>query len=537
MPVARFQMPDGRIARFEVPDGTTPEQAQAMIQEHVGTPFNPADDMTTFQKVAAGAGKFLYDTARGAGQRLGMVSQQDIDEARRLDAPLMNTTAGKVGNVGGALAFTAPAMLVPGANTYAGAATTGAILGATQPTSGDESAAKNATIGAVTGPLAKFMTDKGVQVAQKWLTNRQATLAAQEASNATRDTTAAASRDAGYAIPGSMTNPGLVNTAIESIPGKQMMAQGASTQNQTITDQLARGALGLAPDAPLNSSVLAGIRQEAGKAYQAVKDFGSQYNLKIKSDPEFTKAVDNIKPDYSAAAREFPESSKNEAIDALMRDLAKGQWTPEAIIGKVKVLREAATANFRGDAKAVAEAQVQRDAAEALDALVERRLSQMGAGDLAQNYQNARVTIAKAHDVESALTAQDHIDARVLANINKRKGTLTDELETIANFGGSFKSAAQTPEGMGGAMTHAARPLAYGIAGAMMGDPTMGAITGAVVPYLAKSALLSKPMQAMATPSYNVNAFGRYTVPMLDSNLGRNALTVGGIEAGLYGAQ
>lgn len=32
MPVARFQLPDGRIGRFEVPEGTTPEQAQSMIQ-------------------------------------------------------------------------------------------------------------------------------------------------------------------------------------------------------------------------------------------------------------------------------------------------------------------------------------------------------------------------------------------------------------------------------------------------------------------------------------------------------------------------
>lgn len=38
MPVARFQMPDGRIARFEVPDGTTPEQAQSMIAEHIQQP-------------------------------------------------------------------------------------------------------------------------------------------------------------------------------------------------------------------------------------------------------------------------------------------------------------------------------------------------------------------------------------------------------------------------------------------------------------------------------------------------------------------
>lgn len=38
MPVARFQMPDGRIARFEVPAGTTPEQAHAMMTAHFSKP-------------------------------------------------------------------------------------------------------------------------------------------------------------------------------------------------------------------------------------------------------------------------------------------------------------------------------------------------------------------------------------------------------------------------------------------------------------------------------------------------------------------
>lgn len=35
MPVARFQMPDGRIGRFEVPDGTTPDQAQSLIESFI----------------------------------------------------------------------------------------------------------------------------------------------------------------------------------------------------------------------------------------------------------------------------------------------------------------------------------------------------------------------------------------------------------------------------------------------------------------------------------------------------------------------
>jgi len=36
MPIARFEMPDGRIGRFEVPEGTTPEQAQKLISEYLG---------------------------------------------------------------------------------------------------------------------------------------------------------------------------------------------------------------------------------------------------------------------------------------------------------------------------------------------------------------------------------------------------------------------------------------------------------------------------------------------------------------------
>jgi hypothetical protein len=38
MPVARFEMPDGRIGRFEVPEGTTPEQAQVLIAQSLPQP-------------------------------------------------------------------------------------------------------------------------------------------------------------------------------------------------------------------------------------------------------------------------------------------------------------------------------------------------------------------------------------------------------------------------------------------------------------------------------------------------------------------
>lgn len=48
MPVARFQMPDGRIGRFEVPEGTSPEQATKLIGEHLSSqgapPSAPTED-------------------------------------------------------------------------------------------------------------------------------------------------------------------------------------------------------------------------------------------------------------------------------------------------------------------------------------------------------------------------------------------------------------------------------------------------------------------------------------------------------------
>lgn len=112
---------------------------------------DPTLGMSTSQRVLAGIGKAFVDTGRGVGQMMGLVSDEDIAEARRLDAPLMNTTAGKVGNFAGNVGVAAPAMFVPGANTVAGAALVGGLQGLVQPTVGDESRLKNAAIGGAAG--------------------------------------------------------------------------------------------------------------------------------------------------------------------------------------------------------------------------------------------------------------------------------------------------------------------------------------------------------------------------------------------------
>lgn len=113
--------------------------------------YDPTEGMSTTDKFLAGTGKAFADLGRGVGQLVGLTPQEDIDEAKRLDAPLMRTTAGTVGNVTGNVATALPAMFIPGAQGLAGAAVTGGVMGLTQPVASDESRLKNAAMGAGAG--------------------------------------------------------------------------------------------------------------------------------------------------------------------------------------------------------------------------------------------------------------------------------------------------------------------------------------------------------------------------------------------------
>jgi len=64
MPIARFEMPDGRIARFEVPDGTTPEQAHTMMQAHFNDSSEKIEKDTS---IGQHIGNAAAGIVRGAG--------------------------------------------------------------------------------------------------------------------------------------------------------------------------------------------------------------------------------------------------------------------------------------------------------------------------------------------------------------------------------------------------------------------------------------------------------------------------------------
>lgn len=167
----------------------------------LAAPPNPAEGGGTLQvgpfdtgiktpewvdQTLAGAGKSLADTGRGLGQLAGVVPQSEVDEAARLDKPLMGTTAGTLGYVGGTAAQAAlPGGLASKVLTKAAPATvlaapklasvvnaaaspvgrgaaTGAAYNTTQPVLSGDTRAGNAVEGGVFGGLGAAL-GSGVQ--------------------------------------------------------------------------------------------------------------------------------------------------------------------------------------------------------------------------------------------------------------------------------------------------------------------------------------------------------------------------------------
>lgn len=166
----RITAPDGRAFEVTAPEGAAQEQVLAYAQQQFAKqpkPIDPTEGMSGTQKFLAGAGKAFYDIGRGVGtlvtdafpeaEKYGLATRNDIDEAKKLDAPLMNTGAGMAGNIVGNVAAAVPTAMIPGANTVAGGAVTGAALAALQPVGAEDSRLSNMKLGAVTGaavPLA-----------------------------------------------------------------------------------------------------------------------------------------------------------------------------------------------------------------------------------------------------------------------------------------------------------------------------------------------------------------------------------------------
>jgi hypothetical protein len=312
--------------------------------------------------------------------------------------------------------------------------------------------------------------------------------------------------------PATMDNPTLLSKLLGGWGGKIKGQQQASSSNQVVTRRIAARELELPDDTTLDDNVFSGVRSRAGRAYTAVRQAMPQ----IAPDDTFRQQARALGSRNSALAREFPELVNNEDIAELSTAFAdKPTFTTEAGMDAIQTLRASSTKNLQaiGDPQRNALGFAQRQAAQALEDLIERRLSEpevwRGANGqvlainpsehahLVTRFQNARTLIAKSHDIEAATnSATGEINARKIAQLGERR-PLTGGLRTLADMGNAFPKATQLPSAFGGV-----EPLSVLDVMAAAAPVTAGAVSGHLGTGTAAGALaLSRPLARAFTQS------------------------------------
>ena len=413
--------------------------------------------------VLPGIGSTFAKYWLGARQLVGEATEADVAEQRRLNVPLERTAGGRIGQLGGEVAVTAPAAIVPWANTVLGATALGGAVGFAQPVAEGESRLLNTALGAGTAAAVSGGL-KGITMLRQ---ARQAKGLTEQTKNALRDATIKEGFEAGYVAPPSATHKGgtFIGNRLEGIAGKAALNQEASIRNQEVTNRLARAAAGVADDAPISEGALRAARERIAAPYREVA---------------------TVSPKAANALEKLQET----------RLEAKLAWNEF---------------NRQGLRSAYKDATKFDRVAELLEDVIEREATKVGKPGLLQTLREARVALAKNHDVEKALNvATGDVDAGVIGRLyDKAPRRMTGELATIGKFQQAFpgitREASRVPtpsvsklEGFGAA--------ALGMGGAAATGHPAGFLA-AGLPFLAsptRSLLLSELSQV--APKYGPGA-------------------------------
>jgi hypothetical protein len=250
---------------------------------------------------------------------------------------------------------------------------------------------------------------------------------------------------AGYVVPPATTNPTLANQALEGASGKIATAQAAAVRNQTVTNKLARQAVGLANDAPITPEALKSLRSTAGEVYNQVASSG-----KIKVDEQYLNDLAQLGKGVDEIAKDFPEANvgARQQIDKLVNSLLRDTFDSSSALKYLRQLRADAAGNLTsaargGDPEKQALGMAQREAAATLEDLIGRHLAENGQPELAQSFEQARRLIATSHTIENALNeATGNVSAAKLASQLKGK-PYGGELQVAAKFAQAFPKAAK----------------------------------------------------------------------------------------------
>lgn len=345
---------------------------------------------------------------------------------------------------------------------------------------------------------------------------KQARLQSQQQQNAVRDLTIRQGQAEGYLVtPGSIT-PSAQNVLIERMAGKTRTQQEAASQNQQVTDRLARRAVNIGENDPLTRANMQQIRRdEYQRGYEPLNRAGA-----MQTDRQFNQALDDVLAAYTGPGRSFPGAIPQPVQD-LVTNYRVGQFNSADAVSATRTLREQANANIRAGGDNAAVGLAQRAVSNALEDQIERSLQAAGnanAQAMLDQFRASRQRMAISHAVEDAIMeGGGSVNARQLANdLQTRNRYFSGDLDLIARFANIARPVMVPPGTMGtpGAGSVLGAGLGSGAGAgtaALMGlgpaGTSAGALIGAAAPgavsYAARQYLLSPMGQQRALPTYD----------------------------------
>lgn len=330
MPKYRITSPDGKTFEITAPEGATKDdvlayaqnqfsekqKARQMTEAQMREEYAPTVGMSGTERFLAGAGKAFSDIGRGVGQIAGLVSREDVDEAKKRDEALMQTGAGMAGNVAGNVAAMVPTAFIPGVNTVTGGAALGATLGALQPVGTNDSRLQNAALSGVAGaalPAAMNVGRAARAALYDPLAGQQRIIggAVTRAAGDNAQDIANALRGQGAATPGVRLSAGTVSqneglAALEDAIQSQMPSGQLARMGQTNRNALADALRGVA-GTPEQMAAAEATREAAGNAlYGAARLQGiNPASLEPAAQQNIAAFMQRIPDDVLARAREL----------------------------------------------------------------------------------------------------------------------------------------------------------------------------------------------------------------------------------------
>lgn len=241
-----------------------------------------AENDSAGTNLLSGIGKGMHSLYLGGKQALGLADEKEVDTYKPFNEGLTNQGMGLTGDILGQISAAAPAMFIPGVNSWTGSALFGGALGGLQPRGTNDSLATNLMLGLTGGVLGKFGGDK---LGKMLAGNPNATLNEAEKKALEEGYKLGMKQTPGYASG----SKGLqrLEAALESSPFFSRAFDNIKSHNQRIMNTVAGKELGEVTDS-LNSEVLGKVHHKISQVYKNVADDTPRI---IDADDTLTKLV------------------------------------------------------------------------------------------------------------------------------------------------------------------------------------------------------------------------------------------------------